>query len=337
MEKYGRPEISQTSIENYQGRLVESFQKRRLDEAEPSFEGLYSTWQNDMSRVQNLTQMYANDENDQIYLGKLAEALIFKELTEHPISQVLTFRGSSLYDDYFNGVDVVVDPKNGQVQALATLDITINQKDIKGSQYQNSEAGEARPVGFEQKLARSKRYVDTLASYDPGHAREVLSWMQSGGLHEPVTNANKNFFAEAERLMLMKYYMTPPGASEPNKPGFVIGGPQVIVSADTMFVNKALQAQKGNEGTLGDLAALEFAACIQAGQKYNETLVRQQRSRNVLFDTHYSKVQAWQRMFERSELSSIINDVMRRRQNNRDFGQQLGYYANTFEKVFGRG
>ncbi len=86
---------------------------------------------------------------------------------------------------------------------------------------------------------------------------------------------------------------------------------------------------------MGDLSALEFAACIEALQAYNNEIVRQRRSRNVLFDTHYAKVQAWQRMFERTELSTVITDVMRRRQTNREFGQQLNYYAHSFEKIFG--
>ncbi len=333
MEKFGNA-VPVPKAELNPDRLIESFQGNRIDVADQAFGELYSTWGHDIERVQNLAQMYADGEGDQVYLGKLAEALIYRELVDHPIGQTLSFRGSSLYDDYFNGVDVVVEPKSGQVQALATLDITINQQDIKGSSYQNTDAGLARPVGFEQKLERSKRYVDALAAYDPGHAREILSWMQSGGLHEPLSRGNQKLFSEAERLMLMKYYVTPDGSPEPHKPGYIIGGPQVIVSADTAFVNKALQGQKGSEGLLGDLAALEFAACIEAAQKYNDTLVQARQSRNVLFDTHYAKVQAWQRMFDRQELGGIIQDVMKRRQTNREFGQQLGYYAQTFQKVF---
>ncbi len=317
-------------------RLIENFDTHRIVSDDPSFSALYSTWQDDQDRAGNLKVVFDSDDTDQTHLGKVAEALIFKELTNHELSQHLTFRGASLYDDYFNGVDVVVEPKSGQVQALATLDITINQADIKGDVRRNTEAGVARPVGLEQKLARAKRYVDTLASYDPGHAREILGWMQSGGLHEPVSRDNRAFFSEAEKLMLLKYYKTPEGAAEPDRPGFVVGGPQVIVSADTMFVNQALQGHDKARQALGDLAAIEFAACIEAAQDYNNRIVKSNRSRNVLFDTHFSKVRAWQLMFAKPEVEEIVNNISRRNQTNRDFGLQLQYYARTFEKIFGR-
>jgi len=175
-----------------------------------------------------------------------------------------------------------------------------------------------------------------LAAYDPGHAREIWAWMQSGGLHEPLRKDNEELFKEAERLMLLKYYVSPDGASEPQKPSFVVGGPQVIISADRVFINRALQAQQGSEGLLGDLATLEFAACIEASDEYNNRLTQEKRSRNILFDTHSTTVQDWRRMFKRPELGGIVSDVMRRRQKNVEFGQQLGYYAKTFQKVFGR-
>jgi len=137
--------------------LIESFENGRIHETDPAFAHLYSNWHKDLNRVQNLKEKFDQEENGQLPFGKLAEALIYRELGEHPLAQTLTFRGSSLYDDYFNGVDVVVEPKSGQVQALATLDITINQQDIRGTAYRNTEGAAARPVGLVQKLIRSKK------------------------------------------------------------------------------------------------------------------------------------------------------------------------------------
>ncbi len=173
------------------------------------------------------------------------------------------------------------------IQAVASIDITTNQEDIKGVQRRNTPEGEVRPVGLDAKLARTKRYTDYLAELNPSHARNLSAWLESGGLREPKTRQNEGYFKEAERLFLMKYYKAPDFARNPEAPTFIIGGPQTVIGIDTVFINKALQGSKPAEEMIADLSVMEFMYCIEAEQKYLQDKVRRSGARNIFFDNHY--------------------------------------------------
>lgn len=315
-------------------KLIQNFERSRIP-LDPTFSSVYSDYSSDVARVEALEELHHTGTKQELLLGKVAEALIFDLLQKHELSNHLQFRATSLYDDFLHGVDVVVEPKNAHVQGLATLDITINQEDIKGKNRIDSDARNARPIGLEKKLERSKRYTDFIATFDPSNARELSGWISSGGLHQPRTQGNDFYFGDAERLFLMKYYKTPQTAPEPGKPGFVIGGPQTIISIDVSFVNRALQGDIRAQRVLADMAALEFMYCVEAEQKYLDLIVKKSSARNIFFDTHFAKIRAWSNIIQRSEIQSIIERITAEHQATREFREQLGYYAQTFRRVFG--
>jgi hypothetical protein len=312
---------------------IENFEGQRIVPDE-SFREVYSDYGNDMERVGNLAEIYEGNSPDQQF-GKVAEALVFSLLTKHPVNEHVSFRPTSLYDDYLHGADILVEPRNTRVQSVAAIDITTNQEDIKGVQRRGGPIGEARPVGLEAKLQRTQRYTDHLASFDSSLARDLSAWMESGGLYQPRTKQTEPYFKFAERLFLMKYYKAPDFDPEPGRPGFVIGGPQAVISLDTMFINRALQGNKEAGDLVADLSVLEFAYCIQAEQQYLDDKVRKSKLRNIFFDTHYSKVKAWSNILDKPELKSIQDDIIGKNQKNREFREQLGYYGQTFQKVYG--
>lgn len=311
---------------------LENFESQRITPDE-SFRGVYSEYGSDMERVGNLSDMYDGRSPD-MQFGKVAEALVFSLLTKHPISKHVLVRPTSLYDDYLHGADILVEPINTKIQSVAAIDITTNQEDIKGRQLRGGPMEETRPVGLEAKLLRTQRYTDHLANFDSSLARDLSAWIESGGLYQPVTKQTELYFKLAERLFLMKYYKTPDFDPEPGRPGFVIGGPQAVISIDTMFINKALQGNKEAGELVADLSVLEFAYCIQAEQQYLDDKVRKSKSRNIFFDTHYSKVRAWSNILDKPELKTLLDDIVGRNQKNRDFRDQLGYYGTTFQKVY---
>jgi hypothetical protein len=315
--------------------VIEKFDSSRIEADTDSFRGLYSDYHSDMERVDNLSQIY-DDNSTENQFGKVAEALVFSLLNKHPINEHVTFRPTNLYDDYFHGADLLVEPNNALVQSVASIDITTNQEDIKGVQRRGGPLEENRPVGLEGKLLRTQRYTDHLANFDSTQARNLNAWLESGGLHEQRNSQTESYFKQAERLFLMKYYKTPDFAPEPGREGFVIGGPQTVISLDTLFINKALQGNKQAEDLAADLSVLEFAYCIQAEQEYLDAKVRSSKSRNIFFDTHYSKVKAWSTILNRPELRSMFEDMVGRNQHSREFREQLGYYGKTFQKIYAK-
>ncbi len=329
-------ESSKFSGENRDLGLIKRFEGDRIN-PDDSFEDIYSSYNSDMERTEALEEIYTDNSNE-TQLGKVAEALVYSSLNRHEIAKYLQFRPASHYDDYFHGTDVLVEPKIGSVQAMAAVDITINQEDIKGVTRRSSSENqivEARPVGIEAKLIRSKNYTDYLARYNPNDARNLSGWIESGGLHELETSKNKHLFKEAEKLFLMKYYTSPDTVSDPQKSGYIIGGPQTIISIDTAFINRALQGGAKEEEIISDLSVLEFMYCLNAEQEYLNTQLKNNESRNIFFDTHFTKIKAWSHILEREEMQSIVQNISNRNSKNQEFMQQLRYYADSFAKVFG--
>jgi len=325
------PNFELTPTNENVDRLISRFEDRRI-KPEKEFADLYYEYGDDMARTEQIGAVY-DEQHAEVKLGKAAEALVFSELLKHEAGQHFDIRPTSHYDDYFHGVDLLIEPRNAPLQSLASIDITINQEDIKGTHRSSGQYAEERPVGLEKKLLRSRAYTDRLANLDATHARDLSAWIGSGGLHEKKTADNKRYFSEAERLFLMKYYTAPDSSNEPNKPGFVIGGPQAVISIDSVFVNKALQGNKSAATTIGDLALLEFVSCVQAEQEYLDSIVKHKKDRNIFFDTHYSKVRSWSHIFDKPEIGGLVGDILKRNQGNREFREQLAYYAQTFNKL----
>lgn len=304
-----------------------NIERINLDE---DFGQVYSEYERDMERVKNLKEIYGSESQ----FGKVAEGMVLTSIANHPISQHLNFRQTSLYDDYLHGADLVAEPKGSLVQAVAAIDVTTNQRDLKGVQRANTEGGQNRPEGLQKKLERTKFYTDYIAEMSPDKARNLSAWIMSGGLSEPRTNQNNANFREAEKLFLLKYYRTPEYADRPNTPTFVIGGPQTVISIDTEFINRALQGQNGATDRVADLAVMEFLYCIEAEQEYINNMVRKRKDRNLFFDQHFSKVGAWHKVSNRPEVAAVTREIAARNQVSREFREQLGYYAEVFRKVY---
>lgn len=323
---------SPNSKEEPKQKLIEGYESHRIEPVQ-EFAGIYSQYDRDMKRVEQLDQRYGASLPD-AQMGKVSEALIFDLLTKHEINNHLLIRPTSTYDDYCHGADLLLEPRNSPIHAVAALDITTYQQDIKGMARQGGPESETRPVGLEKKLIRSREYTDYISGMDSSKARDLSAWIQSGGLHERRDNNNEQLFREAEKLFLLKYYVSPETAEDPGKLGNVIGGPQAIISIDEVFVNKALQGDKSAKQLIGDMSVLEFAYCIQAEQEYLDRKVKEEKHKNIFFDLHYSKVRAWSNIFNKPELQELTEHMVTKNQGTREFREQLGYYANTFTKVF---
>ena len=315
-------------------KLLKKFNNERMVPGD-DFSNVYSSYSDDMGRVEQLEEVYGGQESR---LGKVAEALVYSVLKRHEVAQNLAFRPASTYDDFFHGTDVLVEQRNGSVKAFATIDITINQSDIKGNERKldkDPRIVEARPVGLEGKLIRSRRYTDYLSNYDPGDARNLSGWLESGGLSETANDRNRRFFTEAEKLFLLKYFYRADNSTDTEKPGYIIGGPQAIISIDTAFINKALQGSRSDEDIVSDLSVLEFVFCLQKEQAYLDKKITSNSARNLFFDSHYAKVKAWSHIMEKEDFREMINNLFIKNKNNQDFMEQLRYYIRISNKVFG--
>ena len=301
--------------------------------ADPKFERAYTEYKRDMERVANKKARYEVQSTD-IALGKSAEALILFLFGEGRVGELLKVRAANLYDDYFNGVDAVIEQKRGGAPTLATIDITINQEDIKGKGRVGDDAGEKRPVGLEAKLARVKEHIDALAVYSDKKAQALYDWMENGGLHEPRTNKNDSFFKDAEKIILLKYYETSDASYDPMKP-YVIGGPKVVVSIDTVFVNQALQGNEHAKGVIQALSFLEFAYGVHVEHEYLKKKRREIQNENPFFREHCEKVEAWGQILEQPAFQELVVDFSKAFKNDPEFRSQLAYYSQTLSKVFG--
>jgi len=313
--------------------FVEHFEESRIH-VDQDFRSLYTDFDSDMLRTEQLEAEF-NAPDKQESLGKVAEGLVFSLMSEGRIGEHLDFRATHPYDDYCHGVDVVVEPKRKSLPALATFDITINQEDIKWRERRGNNLADVRPSGLEGKLQRSKKYIEQLSAFSPDEARELLGWLDSGGLHEKHTSANNALFKKAEAAILMKYYRTPESSNEPNRPGFVIGGPRSVISIDTVFVNRALQGNARAKEMIRAISFVEFAMGISAEQEYLDTLTRMRPHKNALFDTHYSRVNAWSRILQQSELQGLLRSFLKEQERDTDFNDQLSYYRRMLGKTFG--
>ncbi len=318
--------------EQEQTELFSTMEKSRIP-AGIEFSDIYSEYTHDMERTDHLKELYEKD-SPETQLGKKGEALIFSLLTESALNEHLQFRASHPYDDFFHGVDMLVEAKNQKNPAVATIDVTLNQEDIKGASRRGSECAEARPVGLDKKLERIRGHIDYLSNFDPTHARNLSVWLNSGGLHEPRTKENERFFKDAEKVFLVKYYKTPEHSEEPLKPTYVIGGPQAVISIDTVFINKALQGDFEAKEIIRALSLLEFGYGVHTIQEYLDKKARSKPGRNLFFDTYYTETKTWSKILSQPALEKIIDELGQKYGHTSEFRQQLMYYSKTLAGIF---
>lgn len=311
-----------------EAKLLTELEEIRIP-ASDDFDRYYSDFKHDMERVDNIDQVYQGTE-----FGKIAEALILTQFNQGKVGEVVNVRAANRYDDYFKGVDAVLEYTHGNTPAVATVDVTVNQVDIKGSKRAKSPYAEERPVGLEEKLKRTKKYINRVAGMSAERAREVYGWMHAGGMHEARTPANAQFFKDAEEMILMKYYLSPEQGAEKRKPSYIIGGPKTVISIDTVFVNKALQGQKDALQAVQALSVVEFLYSVEAEMGYLNKKTKENQNRNVFFDTYYAKVDAWVRIFEQPVFQEVVAETLALIHKNPDIRKQLAYYKKTIDTAF---
>jgi hypothetical protein len=74
---------------------------------------------------------------------------------------------------------------------------------------------------------------------------------------------------------------------------------------------------------------------IHTELRYLISLLKDQRNRNLFFDTHYAKVKAWAHILDQEEIKLLINKLTKEHRDDPDFVKQLIYYKGVQEKVFG--
>jgi hypothetical protein len=319
--------------------LLARFEDKRI-QPDNRFESLYSDFASDMQRVNNLKTLNDSKKTPETMLGPVGEALVFDLIEKGILGSSIKARGTSIYDDYFHHADLIVE-QFGQKRdpMISTIDVTFNQRDIKAVQRSTFEGGnpDVRPVGLEQKISRIKNHIDFLASFSRNDAITLSSWLQSGGLHQKKDRSNDKLFSDAERLMLLKYYVDPEWVDEP-KPHFVSAGPQIVISMDTMFLNKALstegETQRVNIGKIESLVQAESLLSVAFLNNYLESRFSSNDTGNILLDGYRVATKAWATTF-----SSPVNEV--RMQNavaaclkDQDLSKQMTYYKSVLEKSF---
>ena len=197
--------------------LLRKFEAARI-EPETGFKDVYSDYQKDQGRVASLQEKFQGREQEKSEesLGPVGEALVYDRIKSGIFGAGISARPASLYDDYFHGADLLVEAAHFQEPVVSTVDVTLNQEDIKGVLRRPHFSAEEnpRPIGLNGKLGRIKKHIDYVANINPGTARSLGAWLQGGGLHERQTDANREYFKMAERGMLVKYYVSPESADE---------------------------------------------------------------------------------------------------------------------------
>lgn len=319
--------------------LRERYERERI-ESGPEFGQIYSSYSRDMTQVENLTQLFSQDNNGES-LGPVGEALVYDRLNDNILGNGIIARPASLYDDYKHGADVLLEATHMREPLVSTVDVTINQKDLKGVSRAPHFAAEenARPVGLDEKLKRVKRHIDYVSDISASNARELGAWLQGGGLHEPETRDTRKLFEMAEKAMLVKYYVNPESSEDPHKPRYVLGGPQIVLSLDTPFVNRVITDVNRREQhvkAIDSVLQIESGYGIGALQGYLDKKVKESSNRNFIFDSHYTSTRAWADLFENEEQQEIFKRAIAGARGNADVNAQVAYYMDTWNKAFSR-
>lgn len=321
--------------------LIGRFEEARI---EPTniFSELYATSaiESDKEYVRKRQAQFLAGEGMEGQLGSVGEAVVLHSIGERKcLGSGVGARSASHYDDIYNGVDILLWAANFQDPAISTIDVTMHQKDVKGAAREACFAGEEnnRPVGLEQKLRNIKKKIDDISLINPNIAREWNAWLKGGGFRERYSDKNKDYFALAKKAMLLKYYITPESGAEPNKPQYVLGGPQVVLSLDISFVNKVLSDgvhQERHLDAVDTILQIEMGYGVAVLQRYFSKIESASRDRNLIFDNHYAATKAWADMFNDPEQREIFERAVARTRTDRDIAAQVSYYMKTWGDIF---
>ncbi len=342
-----QPQQSQLEgMSHYTPEVVRENYERNRIVADESFSGLYSEYVKDMERVKALHQTYENKDGGKEGLGFDAEALVFTCIEKGALGNNITARGTSLYDDYYHGADLIIESRAQQVRdpIISAVDVTINQKNIHTNSNEYFKTTENDKVGFEKKLDRVKKHINLLANLSDNEAVELSAWLQSGGLTRERNRFSESKFRRAEELMLLKYYKNPKHGDNPDLPHFVASGPQIVASIDTLFINKVFSTS--NDEVLHNKAVDILASILQAEvplsvvmlNDYVEKVANSSRLRglgtNLFFASYRAACKAWEETFSSDQYQMRMKRAIQTCNQDREAKRQLQDFMNTLQKSF---
>lgn len=114
-------------MSNYTPEVVRENYERSRIVADASFSSVYSEYVKDMERVEALHKTYESKDGGNEGLGFDAEALVFTCIEKGALGNNITARGTSLYDDYYHGADLIMESRAKHVRdpIISAVDVTI--------------------------------------------------------------------------------------------------------------------------------------------------------------------------------------------------------------------
>lgn len=308
--------------------FLAGFDTNRIIAERDSFGTMYSTFDNDQERVGNLKERFAQ-EKDRDEEGAIAEAVIFHCLKQGALGSQISARGTTLYDDFFHGADLVVESKMRQLRdpIISSVDVTISQQTLGDSRREMK-------VAFDKKVTRVRKHIDSLSNLSSRDAIEISAWLQSGGLSQERTINNQALFDKAEELMLLKYYKTPLTSEDPNRPRFVLAGPQVVTAIDRSFLNKVFHGND-QEKALKDISTLlqaQIPFSVLILKQYIESLKKRGKG-NVFLDANLVACRAWELTFNDEIYQAKLQKALQECHRDPQLRQQLAYYQQTVSAI----
>lgn len=323
--------------------VKKNYEAKRIT-ADPIFSSLYSEYEHDMKRAEHLKQMYSSHHESSETLGSTGEALVFTCIDKGALGSHVTARGTNLYDDYYHGADMVIESTSRYMRdpIISAVDVTLNQKDVNAPRRESFHSEQPlQEIGFEKKLERIKRHITYLAEIPDNKAVELSAWMQRGGLREKRNASNEKKFQEAEKLMLLKYYKNPKTVENPDQPHFVVSGPQIVLSVDSMFVNKVFstegsQQQKAVEA-LSTLIQAQVPLSIGMLKQYVEDVANSARAKglgtNLFFASYRAACMAWEGTFLDETYQVRLDRAIKECMLDADLSKQLQYFQKTLMDI----
>lgn len=219
-----------------------------------------------------------------------------------------------------------------------------NQKNIHTQTKSQFEFGEVEKVGFEKKLDRVKKHIHLLAGMSDNEAVELSAWLQSGGLMKERNTFSEQKFKRAEELMLLKYYKNPKHGDDPDRPHFVASGPQIVISIDTLFVNKVFSTgndeilHRKNVDLLSSLLQAEVPLSVAMLDDYVEKVANSYRLRglgtNLFFASYRAACKAWEETFSSEQYQMRMKRAIQTCNQDREAKKQLQDFMMTLQKSF---
>lgn len=310
--------------------VLRFFEESRIKAEEGVFASIYSTFDDDQERVKNLRHQF-DQEIDKDKDGALGEALVFMRIQQGALSSQITTRATNLYDDFFHGADLVIESKARQLRdpIVSSVDVT-----IKAIGDQKALGFPFKEVSFDKKVERVKHHIDAVAKLSQRDAIEISAWLQSGGLSQPRTRKNEAMFDAAERLMLLKYYKNPPTSEDPERPHFVVAGPQVVVSIDRSFVNKVFHGDNQEKAlkNIDLLLQAQVPFSILILKHYIESLKKRGQG-NVFLDANLVACRAWELTFNNEVYQARLTKALQECSRDPQLREQLAYYQQIVSRI----